>query len=116
MNEKEIYETLRAMRVAEEKDSRFRDAVWREIRHRRALDSECPDQKDGSVWLEGLRGLFAPTVAVGLATAVLVACAIGSVWEGSTNRGPEVTAKVLDLGIFGPQAEGLAHGRLVVKR
>lgn len=114
MDQKQIDEILGAMPNAGCDASDFRDAVWREILHRRALGEMSRSSAD--VWFLTLRGIFAPTAIAGLAAAALVAWVVGSSWEAPEDHRTGTTARILDLGVFGPNADGLAHGRLVVNR
>lgn len=114
MDQKQIEETLRNMSGARCDASDFRNGVWREIRRRRALGEPAPFT--AIIWLATLRRIFAPTAMAGLAVATLVAWVVGSAWGNPENRRAVTTTRVLDLAVFGPQADGLVHGRLVVNR
>lgn len=116
MDSNRIEQTLTAMKGRDGDFADFRDGVWREIRHRRALGYPGRAAISDVRWFEALRGIFAPTAVGGLVAAFFVAWVVASHWETSDTRRWDDTARVLDLQIFGPQADGLAHGRLVVTR
>lgn len=115
MSGKEIDDALRSMRAARAEDAGFNRAVWREIRHRRALGAEVPQREDAAGWSAWPRWLAVPAAA-SLVAALLTAWAAGTAREQAADRRSEAAAKALGLGVFGPQAEGLAHNRLVVRR
>ena len=118
MDQKNIEDALREMRGQEaEDDPAFRNAVWREIRHRRALGGTRPARPADTVWVAWVRSLLPPVTAAALAVAVMVAWAVGTTWNQppSTDR-VATTSRVLDLGVFDPHADGLAHSKLIVNR
>lgn len=112
-----LEKTLTRMRTKEVEPPLFRDSVWREIRHRRALEGAgFPVTGPAQLLLLRLRSVFIPTFAAGLITALLVAWTVGSWWNRSDLEHSTVAIELLDLGVFGPQAQGLAHDKLVVLR
>ena len=114
MEQQHIDVILGALRVADENSSPFRDSVWREIRHRKGLGEALG--RSENVWFVLLQGIFAPMAIVGLAAAVLVAWGVAASWDSPNSHRTGTTTRVLDLGVFGPNADGLPHGRLVVNR
>lgn len=114
MEQKQLDELLSALPRVECDSRDFSNAVWREIRHRKALGESSLSFTE--FWFASLRGIFAPTAIAGLAAAVLVAWLVGSSSGFYVPQRTVTTARVLNLEVFGPQAEGLAHSRLVVGR
>lgn len=59
---------------------------------------------------------FARAAIGGLIAAVVIAWGVSASWETRVSARSDTTARVLNLGVFGTQAEGLSHGKLVVGR
>jgi hypothetical protein len=114
MDPTQINEMFRAMSRQRSGSADFQKAVWREIRHRRALGESSRSLAE--VWLPTLRGIYAPTAMASLFAAALVAWAVGTSWKVPEGQRDKITAQNLNLGVFGPNANGLAYDLLVVKR
>lgn len=121
MNNDEMEAAFNAMRLghageAPDADS-FRRAVWREIRHRKALGHSYESEDFRETWIANLSALFPRFVLAGLALAVGVAWATASMTESQlAPNDVAVTTHMLDLSVFGPHWEGLADDQLIVKR
>jgi hypothetical protein len=114
MKLEQIEQVLRILPEVPGDADRLKNEVWREIRHRKTLE-EASNYAPG-FQLVFLRSIFAPTAVVGLVVGALVAWVLASAGPGSELRQTATTTRVLDLEVFGPQANGLAYGRLVVNR
>lgn len=118
MNDETLKSTLSAMAShgRNELTEGFRDAVWREIRHRTALAGEKTTLNAGSL-ADLLRDLFPRLAMGGLIASVAVAFVVVSIQreEAAATRGM-ATSKVLNLEVFRSDAQGLAHNGLLAKR
>jgi hypothetical protein len=121
MNPNDLEETLRTMRDRRDlkagDSGSFRNYVWREIRHRKALEMPKWGTCWGENWELGLRDIFPKMVLTGLALAIGVAWVTGSITETRSGQmEADRTARMLNLGVFSPSLEGLADGPLIVKQ
>ncbi len=97
-------------------DEIFRQAVWREVRHRRALIEEKPSGllRD---WSEALQSLFPRLALGGAALAVGMGLLVGTFTTKTIgNSRSSATVQALDLGVFQPEAAGMIHARLLAKQ
>jgi hypothetical protein len=91
----------------------FRSGVWREIRHRRAVESLSTS---ASFWRWGLLDFGAGRLA--LAAACVAACvgvALG-IWATPDLNNSRVAARNLDLGVFSNAALGLPSNFLASRK
>lgn len=109
-----IFTALRGVKSSHAGSTSFHDGVWREIRHRKAL-GEVRRVDEG--WFEGFREFFLPAAVTGMACSIFIAWLIGTTWISQLDSNEErTTAKVLNLGVFDPRAQGLPHNKLVAGR
>jgi len=120
MDQKMIEDVLRRMRGHSPEsgdDPNFRRAVWGAIRHRRVLGEGLASDSLDTLWLAALRRLFPRAAIGGLAIAVAVAWGVATFWAPQPRQDrTATTSRVLDLGVFDPQADGLTHNKLMVSR
>ena len=91
----------------------FRSGVWREIRHRRAVE---PLPTQSAFWRGGLLDFGGGRLA--LAAAFVAAC-VGvtlGIWATPNLHDSRVAARNLDLGIFSNAALGLPSHFLVSRK
>lgn len=118
MNDKTLKSTLSAMASHGKNEciGGFRDAVWREIRHRTALAGGKTALNPGS-FAGLLRDLFPRLAIGGLVASMAVAFVVVSIQreEAAATRGM-ATSRVLNLEVFRADAQGLAHNRVFARR
>jgi hypothetical protein len=91
----------------------FRSDVWREIRHRQAV--QCISTAE-PFWQWGLLDFGAARLA--LAAACVAACvgvALG-IWAAPDMKSSRVAARNLDLGVFSHSASGLPSNFLALRK
>jgi hypothetical protein len=91
----------------------FRSGVWREIRHRQAVESIAPPT---SLWRWSLLDMSAGRLGVAAAcVAVVVGVGLGVLASpGATNS--RLAARNLDLSVFSHSASGLPSNFLVSRK
>ena len=91
----------------------FRSGVWREIRHRQAVESLAPPL---SLWWTSLLDMSARRLGVAAAcVAVVVGVGLGVLASpGGTNS--RLAARNLDLGVFSHSASGLPSNFLASRK
>ncbi len=112
MEQSDLFEMLRSMRRPGADASAFRNAVWREIRHRQALYGGVTTGKTDDAWTVLWKNVRAPALAASLAAALIAASLVGAMWSHSSGRRSQATARALNLEIFRADAEGLAYVKL----
>ena len=91
----------------------FRSGVWREIRHRRAVESLAPPL---SLWLWSLLDRSAGRLGVAAAcVAVVVGVGLG-VLASPDAKNSRLAARNLDLGVFSHSASGLPSNFLASRK
>jgi hypothetical protein len=91
----------------------FRTGVWREIRHRQAVESFSTQLSNG--WWNLLDS---DSSRLGLAAACVAACvgvALG-IWAAPDMKSSRVAARNLDLGVFSRSASGLPSNFLALRK
>jgi hypothetical protein len=91
----------------------FRSGVWREIRHRQAV--ECVS-RPATFWQWGLWDFGFAQLAV---AAALVATGVGvalGIWAAPDAKNSRVAARNLDLGVFSCSASGLPSHFLAFRK
>lgn len=91
----------------------FRSGVWREIRHRQAVESLSTPLSNGWWSL-----LDSHSGRLGLAAACVAACvgvALG-IWAAPDRKSSRVAARNLDLGVFSHSASGLPSNFLALRK
>lgn len=112
MEQSDLFEMLRSMRRPAANASAFRNAVWREIRHRQALYGGLSAAGADDMWISLWQNIRAPALAASLAAALIAASLVGAMWSHSSGRRSQATARALNLEIFRADAESLAYVKL----
>lgn len=91
----------------------FRSGVWREIRHRQAVESLSTPLSPG--WWSLLDSHSGRLVLAAACVAACVGVALG-IWAAPDRKSSRVAARNLDLGVFSHSASGLPSNFLALRK